>query len=63
MTERARRLRLGPLDEPSRYDVVVDEDVADGAVRLVAGLDSEADANTGSASSRGRRLRGAPAPS
>ncbi|MFE1860884.1 hypothetical protein [Streptomyces anandii] len=63
MTERARRLRLGPLDEPSRYDVVVDEDVAEEAVRLVAGLDSGAGANTESASSRGRRRRSDRAPS
>ncbi|MEU6323763.1 hypothetical protein [Streptomyces sp. NPDC047009] len=49
--------------EPSRYDVVADEDVADEAVRLVAGLDSRAGANTESASSRGRRPRSDPAPS
>jgi len=49
--------------EPSRYDVVADEDVADEAVRLVAGLDSRAGANTESASSRGRRPRGDPAAS
>ncbi|MFF2202245.1 general stress protein [Streptomyces sp. NPDC058145] len=49
--------------EPSRYDVVVDEDVADEAVRLVAGLGSGAGANTDSASSRGRRPRGDPTPS
>ncbi|MGY4998163.1 hypothetical protein [Streptomyces sp. 900105245] len=49
--------------EPSRYDVVVDEDVADEAVRLVAGLDSRAGANTESASSKGGRPRSDPAPS
>jgi predicted lipid-binding transport protein (Tim44 family) len=50
--------------EPSRYDVVVeDEDVADEAVRLIAGLDSRAGANTESASSRGGRPRSDPAPS
>ncbi|MER5377455.1 general stress protein [Streptomyces sp. NPDC002553] len=48
---------------PGRYDVVADEDVADEAVRLVAGLDSRAGANTESASSRGRRPRSDPAPS
>ncbi|MFF4486067.1 general stress protein [Streptomyces sp. NPDC001544] len=35
--------------EPSRYDVVADEDGADEAVRLGAGLDSRAGANTESA--------------
>ena len=49
--------------EPSRYDVVVDEDVADEAVRLVAGLDSRAGANTESASSKGGRPRSDPASS
>ncbi|MFJ4469587.1 general stress protein [Streptomyces sp. NPDC089424] len=48
---------------PSRYDVVADEDVTDEAVRLVAGLDSRAGANTESASSRGRRPRSDSAPS
>ncbi|WP_190015323.1 hypothetical protein [Streptomyces lucensis] len=49
--------------EPSRYDVVVDEDVADEAVRLVAGLDSRSGANTESAYSRGGRPRSGPASS
>ncbi|MFD7462817.1 MULTISPECIES: general stress protein [unclassified Streptomyces] len=49
--------------EPSRYDVVVDEDVADEAVRLVAGLDGGAGANSESASSRAGRPRSDPAPS
>ncbi|MEV7687413.1 general stress protein [Streptomyces bungoensis] len=49
--------------EPSRYDVVADEDVADEAVRLVAGLDSEPDANTESASPGGWRPRSDAAPS
>ncbi|MFD8720419.1 hypothetical protein ACFV2H_21070 [Streptomyces sp. NPDC059629] len=48
---------------PGRYDVVVDESVADEAGRLVAGLDSRAGTNTESASSRGRRPRSDPAPS
>ncbi|MFJ5779243.1 hypothetical protein [Streptomyces sp. NPDC093094] len=43
--------------EPSRYDVVVDEDVADEAVRLY----SRAGADAESASSRGGRPRGGPA--
>ncbi|WP_177232894.1 general stress protein [Streptomyces sp. Ag109_O5-10] len=47
--------------EPSRYDVVADEDVADEAARLVAGLNSWAGTNTASASSRGPR--NGPAPS
>ncbi|MGW4596045.1 hypothetical protein ACWEOA_12125 [Streptomyces sp. NPDC004457] len=41
--------------EPTRYDVVVDEDVAGEAVRLVAGPDSRAGAKTESASSKGGR--------
>ncbi|WP_458248409.1 general stress protein [Streptomyces sp. MAI_2237] len=41
--------------EPSRYDVVVDENVADEAVRLLAGLRDEAGANAESASLGGRR--------
>ncbi|MFJ9904721.1 general stress protein [Streptomyces sp. NPDC101152] len=49
--------------EPSRYDVVADEDVADEAARLVAGLDSRAGATTESASPRGPRPRSNPAPS
>ncbi|MFF4302250.1 general stress protein [Streptomyces sp. NPDC001601] len=49
--------------EPGRYDVVADEDVADEAVRLVAGLDSRAGTPTESASSGGRRPRSHPAPS
>ncbi|MGW1558049.1 general stress protein [Streptomyces sp. NPDC002144] len=49
--------------EPSRYDVVADEDVADEAARLVAELDSRAGAARESASSRGRRPRSDPAPS
>ncbi|WP_225826555.1 general stress protein [Streptomyces naphthomycinicus] len=49
--------------EPSRYDVMADEDVADEAVRLVAGLDGKPDANTESAPPRGRRPRSDAAPS
>ncbi|MFE4968772.1 general stress protein [Streptomyces sp. NPDC056660] len=49
--------------EPSRYDVVADEDVADEAARLVSGLDTRAGTNTESAFSRGRRPRSDPAPS
>ncbi|MFF3988063.1 general stress protein [Streptomyces sp. NPDC001797] len=49
--------------EPGRYEVVADEDVADEAVRLVAGLDSRAGTPTESASSGGRRPRSHPAPS
>lgn len=49
--------------EPSRYDVVADEDVADEAVRLVAGLDGKPDANAESVSPRGRRVRSDAAPS
>ncbi|MGW2030682.1 hypothetical protein [Streptomyces sp. NPDC001356] len=41
--------------EPTRYDVVVDEDVAGEAVRLVAGPDSRAGAKTEGASSRDGR--------
>ncbi|MFD8251228.1 general stress protein [Streptomyces werraensis] len=47
---------------PSRYDVVADEDVADEAVRLIAGLD-RAGVNTESVSARGRHPRSDPAPS
>ncbi|MER6222090.1 hypothetical protein ACWCYL_18060 [Streptomyces sp. 900105755] len=42
--------------------LVADEDVADEAVRLVAGLDSRAGTNTESASSGGRRPRNHPVP-
>ncbi|MFE5401962.1 hypothetical protein ACFQ9Z_11250 [Streptomyces sp. NPDC056580] len=49
--------------EPGRYDVVADEDVADEAVRPVAGLDSSPDANTESASPRGRRPHSGAVPS
>ncbi|MEV6742489.1 general stress protein [Streptomyces sp. NPDC051104] len=49
--------------EPSRYDVVADEDVADEAVRLVAGLDSRVGGNTESASSKDGRPRSDLAPS
>ncbi|MGV9255062.1 general stress protein [Streptomyces sp. NPDC003697] len=47
--------------EPSRYEVVADEDVADEAVRLLAGLDGRSDAE--SAPSRGGPPRSDPAPS
>ncbi|MFF4309565.1 general stress protein [Streptomyces sp. 900105755] len=43
--------------EPSRHDVVADEDAVDDAVQLVAGPDSGAGANPESPSSRGRRPR------
>ncbi|MFE5033386.1 general stress protein [Streptomyces sp. NPDC056683] len=43
--------------KPSRHDVVADEDVADEAVRVVAGLGSGAGANPESPASRGRRPR------
>ncbi|MFE5189927.1 hypothetical protein [Streptomyces sp. NPDC056628] len=47
MTEQTADITSVRSMEPSRYDVVVDQHVADEAVRSVAALDSRAGANTG----------------
>jgi hypothetical protein len=48
--------------QPSRYDVVADDDVADEAVRLLAGLDSRAGARTKSGPRSSGRPESGPAP-